>query len=287
MVAHEFSHRFQMRDAVDIYPDARLIHEGGGEFLRWMTSVHQGWLTPAQAADDLDQALAKCMLATDQQSWRALTPQFIGTYRLAYTCGLPAYVYTLAARKGRGTAMARVNGFYRDIRQGRKPDFGHALECGAAAGCSGGTLASLLGADGPMEQQWSKLLRDTGLATAQPPTQAQRDAMVLGAVVKLMKDDCGGLSGTSRTPDGVIFDGMKECKTFTRDVFVTSIEGKPVFGDPATGQVMATACLARHAVVLGVKEGGTLTVPCDAPYKMRQEFYRADIGKVLAALERE
>ncbi len=39
LVSHEFSHRFQLRDAVDVYPDARLINEGGGEFLRWLTSV--------------------------------------------------------------------------------------------------------------------------------------------------------------------------------------------------------------------------------------------------------
>jgi hypothetical protein len=39
LVSHEFSHRFQLRDAFDSYPDARLIHEGGAEFLRWVASV--------------------------------------------------------------------------------------------------------------------------------------------------------------------------------------------------------------------------------------------------------
>lgn len=61
------------------------------------------------------------------------------------------------------------------------------------------------------------------------------NAMVLRAVIKLMKDDCRGASGTMETPDGIILDGMKSCKTFTRDVHVTTIEGLPVFGDAGTG----------------------------------------------------
>jgi hypothetical protein len=287
LVAHEFSHRFQLRDAVDVYPDARLIHEGGGDFLWWMTSLHQGWMTPAQAADELDQALTECILYSDEQSWRALSPRYIGTNYLEYKCGLPAYVYVLAARQGPGTAMARVNGFYRDLGQGGQPDVGQALECGATPACRARRLAPLLGPDGPMEQQWIKLLVDTGLATPHPPTQAQRDAMVLRALVKLMKDDCRGLSGSTATPDGVILDGMKACKTFTQDAWVTRIEGLPVFGHAATGRTMAAACAARHQVVLGLKPGGTLAVPCASPYRMREEFFRADIDKVLTALRRE
>jgi hypothetical protein len=92
LVAHEFSHRFQLRDAVDVYPDARLIHEGGGEFLRWVTSVRQGWMSPAQAGADLDRALATCMLYTEGQAWRGLSPRQVAVDRLAYACGLPAYV---------------------------------------------------------------------------------------------------------------------------------------------------------------------------------------------------
>lgn len=287
LVAHEFSHRFQLRDAVDMYPDARLIHEGGGEFLRWMTSMHEGWMTPEQAADDLDQALTECVLSTDQQSWRGLTPRFIGGNRLEYRCGLAAYVYVLAARQGGGSALARINRFYQELRQGNKPDFGQALECGASAPCQGRWLAPLLGADGPMEQQWVALFRDTGLALPHSPTQPQKDAMVLRALIKLMKDDCGGRSGSTRTPDGVILDGMTACKSFTHDVYVTAIEGLPVFGHAATGRTMAAACATRRSVVLGVKDGATLTVPCVEPYRMRQEFYRADIRKVLAALRRE
>jgi hypothetical protein len=101
-----------------------------------------------------------------------------------------------------------------------------------------------------------------------------------------MKDDCGGASGTTETPDGIILDGMKSCKTFTRDAWVTTIEGLPVFGGPATGPAMTAACTARHALVLGLKDGGTLSAPCPEAYRMRTAFYHANIEKLLAALRR-
>lgn len=290
LVTHEFSHRFQLRDAVDVYPDARLIHEGGGEFLRWVTSVHEGWLTPARAAADLDRALSTCMLYTEGQSWRALTPRQIGVDRLEYACGLPAYVYALAARRGPGTALSRVDRFYNELRSGAVPDFAQAVDCGAAlpapACARTGWMKRLLDGEGTMEQQWADLFRQTGLSSPQPPTQSQRDAMVLRALVKLMKDDCGGRSGTMPVPDGVVLDGMKACKTFTQDAYVTAVEGLPVIGHAGAGTAMAAACESRHQVVLGLKEGGTLVVPCAAAYRMRTAFYHADIGKVLEALSR-
>ena len=289
LVAHEFSHRFQLRDAVDAYPDARLIHEGGGEFLRWMTSLHEGWMTPDAAAADLDRALATCMLYSDGQSWRALNPRQIGVNRLEYACGLPAYVYGLAARQGPGTALGRVDGFYAALKRGARPDFAQAMDCGTgpSARCTAGWTARLLDGAGAMDDQWAALLRASGLARLQPPTQVQRDAMVLRALVKLMQDDCGGRSGSMPVPDGVVLDGFKACRTFTQDAHVTTVEGLRVAGDAGTGAAMTAACTARHQVVLGLKDGAALAVPCAEPYPMRSAFWHADIDKILAALARE
>jgi hypothetical protein len=284
LVAHEFSHRFQLRDAVDDYADGRLIHEGGGEFLRWMTSVQQGWLTHAQAAADLDQALTNCSLYADQQSWRALTPRVIRGNRLEYSCGLAVYTYALAARQGAGTAMSRVNSFYRELGSGGKPDFGQSMECGSSPPCAPRWLPLLLGADGSMDRHWAELFNATGLAALQQPTQPQRDAMVLRAMVQLMKDNCAGSSGTAETPEGIILDGIKDCKAFSQDAYVTRIEGLPVFGNPATGEAFMTACTLHHRVELGLRDGGKLDAPCQQSYVMRQQFYQADIDKVLAAL---
>jgi len=288
LVSHEFSHRFQLRDAVDVYPDARLIHEGGGEFLRWLTSVRQGWMTQAEAADVLDQALAKCMLGTGRLRWRDVPPRVASANGLPYECGLPAYVYLLATRQGGGTALGRVDGFYREVRLGTLPDFGRALECGtASASCRARWSAALLDGDLPMAEQWPLLLRRSGLATPRAPTPAQRDAMVVGAVMQLMRDDCGGRLDSLAAPDGMILGGMKACKTFSKDAYVTRIEGLPTFGHAGTGAALAAACSARKRVTLGLKEGATLEVPCATPYPLRNVFWHVDIAKVLAALDRE
>ncbi|MBP1206325.1 hypothetical protein JOD97_004398 [Duganella sp. 1411] len=284
LVAHEFSHRFQLRDAVDEYADARLIHEGGGEFLRWMTSVRQGWITPAEAAADLDQAWSNCGLYVERQSWRGMSPRFILGNRLEYSCGLAVYTYVLAARQGAGTAMSRINGFYKTLGDGGKPDFGRSLECGDTSPCEPRWLRALLGADGAMAQHWIELFDATGLATPQPPTQAQRDAMVLRAMVKLMMDNCGGSSGTTETPEGIILDGIEGCQTFAKDAYVTRIEGLPVFGDAATGDAIAAACTQRQRIELGLRDGGKLDAPCQQPYQRQTRFYHADIDKVLASL---
>jgi hypothetical protein len=286
-VAHEFSHRFQMRDAVDVYPDARLIHEGGAEFLRWLTSVQNGWMTPQDAAADLDQALADCMLGADGRRWRALSARAIGVNHLEYACGMPVYVYALAARQGPGTALARIDAFYEAIRRGARPEFGRALECGAtAASCPSTWTARLLDGAYPMEQQWDAMLRETGLAHPRPPTQAQRDTMVVRALEKLMRDDCGGRIDSMQQSDGLLLGGMKTCKTFTKDTYVTVIEGFPARGNANTGTAMAAACTAHGKLVLGLKDGGTLEVPCTEPYLMRSSFYHVDVDRVLQALLR-
>jgi hypothetical protein len=286
-VAHEFSHRFQLRDAVDVYPDARLIHEGGAEFLRWLTSVQKGWMTPREAAADLDQALATCMLGADGQRWRALPARTIGANRLEYACGLPVYVYVLAARQRPGSALARIDAFYEAIRQGAQPDFARALDCGAAAAtCTSTWTARLLDGAAPMEQEWDAMLRATGLAHPAPPTQALRDTMVERALVKLMRDDCGGRVDSMQQADGLLLGGMKACKTFTKDAYVTAVEGLPMRGNAYTGAAMAAACTAHGKLVLGLKDGATLDVPCTEPYRMRSSFYQVDIDSVLQALMR-
>jgi hypothetical protein len=286
-VAHEFSHRFQMRDAVDVYPDARLIHEGGAEFLRWLVSVQHGWMTPQEAAADLDQALAMCMLGVDRRRWHALSAGAIGASHLEYACGLPVYVYALAARQGPGNALERIDAFYDAVRRGAQPDFGRALECGlTAASCPVSWTGRLLDGADPMEQQWDAMLRETALAHPQPPTQAQRDTMVVRALEKLVRDDCGGRIDSMEQADGLLLGAMKACKTLTKDSYVTAVESLPVRGHANTGAAMAAACTGRGKLVLGLKDGGTLELPCTEPYPMRGSFYHVDIDRVLQALMR-
>lgn len=285
LVAHELSHRFQLRDAVDAYPDARLIHEGGGEFLRWVVSVKKGWLTPDQAARELDQQLAVCMLGVGQRSWGEVPRGEVANSFYDYSCGLPAYVYALAARQGKGSALSRINDFYKDLRLGAAPSFERALECGADQRCQPRWLPQLLGTAGPMNGAWNALLGKTGLATLAAPTQQQLDAMMNGALVQLVKDDCGGDSSTTAAPDGMIIDGMKACKALRQDAYVTRVEELAVFGGAQALPAMVEACKARAEVRLGLKNGESLVVPCTRAYAARAQFFKADIARVLARLE--
>ncbi|WP_028101386.1 hypothetical protein [Pseudoduganella violaceinigra] len=283
LATHEMSHRFQMRDAVDDYTDARLIHEGGGEFLRWMVSLHHGWLTPQEAAAELDDALATCMLTADDRRWHDLTRAEIGSNQLEYQCGLAAYVYAMAARQGKGDAIARIDDFYRQLRKGAKPDFAQAMECGEQA-CKPKVLPAVLDGAGPMRQQWANVLDETGLAMPVAPTQRQTDAMALRAMSKLMREDCQGKASITPTNGSVLLDTLPGCTTLRKNVEVVQVEGLPLFGGPQALPAMSQACAARHEVVLGLKDGTTMAMPCRTPYNASARMYAADIGKIMRAL---
>lgn len=283
LVSHEFAHRFQLRDAVSTYPDARLIHEGGGEFLRWMVSLQAGWLSPAEAAEDLDNALSTCLLAVGHRGWREIPPREIASQRLEYACGLPAYVYALAARQGGGEAFSRVDDFYAALRGGARPEFARALECGPdAPGCTPRWLPALLG-DMPMDDAWAGLFNATRMAKPRPPNQSERDAMTTLAVQALLEDDCGGSSFTP-TDDSLLVDAMPTCRTVHADSEIVRAETRPLFGDPGTLDAMNAACAAHGAVRFGLRSGASLTLPCAHPYLPRAVFYRADMDQLVRSL---
>lgn len=283
LVTHEMSHRFQMRDAVDEYPDARLIHEGGGEFLRWLVSLHHGWLTPQEAATQLDDALAACVLATGDRRWRDLSAEEIGGRHLEYECGLPAYVYALAARQGKDDALMRIDGFYRQLRKGGKPDFAQAMECGSQA-CTPRVLPAVLAGTGPMREQWAGMLDATGLASPMAPTQRQTDAMMLQALTKLVREDCQGKRSMTPTAASVLVDTLPSCATLRQDVEVVQVEGLPLFGGEQALPAALHACAARQQVALGMKDGTAQILPCRSPYQPVARMYAADIGKIMRAL---
>ena len=286
LVAHEMSHPFQMRDAVDVYADARLMHEGGAEFLRWSVSLRQGWLTPQQAGAELDDALAACMLVTGERNWREMPARVIAANRLEYSCGLPAYVYALAARQGKGNPYARIDDFYARLRSGAKPDFAQAMEC-VSAGCKARVLPALLDGQGPMHVQWAAMFKETGLATPRAPSQSQTDSMMTQAIIELVKDDCGGESSITPTPGSALLDTLKACKTLRADVEVQRVEGLPLYGGAQALPAMVAACAARKEVELGLKDGATLLMQCRKPYRITQRFYAANMEKIAQSLARD
>lgn len=283
-VSHEMSHRFQLRDEIDGYPNARLIHEGGAEFLRWWLAVRKGWLSTAEAAAQLDDALAECMLGTGASSWGGMTRQQIGSQRLEYRCGLPAYVFTLAARQGKGTALARLDLFYQQVRSGKSPDFAQVLECANSAECQSRWLPALLGAAAPMRDEWTRLFAQSGLAIPIAPSNAQRNAMMLQAIGQLMKSDCGS-SSLFPTREGVIVDDVTTCKTLRPKMHIVQVEAHAMFGNADVLPALVAACNARGELRLGTKDGQAFTIECSkSAYRPAQYFYAADIERVLSSL---
>ncbi|MDP3785501.1 MAG: hypothetical protein Q8Q55_00205 [Undibacterium sp.] len=282
-VAHEFSHRFQQRDAVDIYPQSRVIHEGGGEFLRWTTSVSLGWLSHQEAAADLDNALGKCFLGTDQSPWSALSPEQIGQRQLEYRCGLAAYVYGIAARQNAQAGIRNFGDFYANIQQGNKPDFYDAIECGNKTDCHPLWLPQLFNGKAPMQTVWRNFLKATGMAKEIPANQMQTDLMIKKAFSKLMIDDCGE-SSYFEARDGLIMDDINTCKTLKKEMKVIGVEAYPLFGNPHALPAFTQACKARGKVRLRIAGAQDLEVACKTVYQPISSFYAVDIEKVLQRL---
>ena len=79
-------------------------------------------------------------------------------------------------------------------------------------------------------------------------------------------------------------DTLPSCATLRQDVDVVQVEGKPLFGGMQALPAISQACAARHEVVLGLKDGATLPVPCHSPYQASARMYAADFGKIMRAL---
>lgn len=285
LVSHEMSHRFQIRDAVDDYPDERLIHEGAGEYLRWAVSLREGWLTPAEAAEDLDNALASCMMVIGDRSWREVSDVEKGANWLPYACGLPVYVYALANRQGKGSSYQRIDDFYAQLRAGHKPGFAQALECGAEP-CNPLVLPGLLDKPGPMREQWLAVFKSTALAAPRAPNQGQTNSLMLRAITQWVKDDCGGRSSITpaETEGRLLVDSYQECQSVRRDIEVLRVEGYPVFGSLQALPALLKACSSRQSARLGLKDGSELALPCRTPYRGLTQVYAANMGKVMRAL---
>ncbi|WP_426106425.1 hypothetical protein [Massilia sp. TSP1-1-2] len=281
-VSHEFSHRFQMRDAVDVYPEARVIHEGGAELLRWLLALEKGWLSPAQAKRELDTALAQCLLAVGAAPWGEVAAAIKSQRRLEYRCGLPLYVYALGSRQGPGTALQRINQFYRELAAGAQPDFARTVECGALAPCSARWLPALLGSQQSMHSAWRDLFSHSKLARPGPLNQAQKDVLVEHAVEGLMVRDCGA-SSYFLQQDGVIFDQLDSCRHLRGASYLKRIAGLPVFKDPRTWQRLSSICRKRAKLPLAFADGSGALLDCGS-VPPQPRWYAADIEAVRARL---
>lgn len=283
-VGHEFSHRFQKRDEVDSYPLSRVIHEGGGEYLRWHTAIQMGWLTPQDAAKDLDDALNRCLSGVEQNAWPALAKGYIAARQLEYRCGLSAYVFGLAARQNTSVAITNVAEFYAQIQDGMRPDFFSAIECGERHDCHPQLLPQLFTSARPMANVWDEFFQQTGFARRVAPNQDQLDMMIKKAFSSLIKEDCGE-SSMFEASDGLIIDDLKACQHLKGQMKVVGIEGHAIFGNPRALPALVAACRKRGQMSLQLANHERLQLACKTPLSLDSNFYATDIDKLFKALK--
>ncbi|WP_339940772.1 hypothetical protein [Undibacterium luofuense] len=285
-VAHEFSHRFQMYPAgVASYAEERLIHEGGAEFLRWMTSIKTGWLSPQQAAADVDNALAKCLISAGQRSLRSLSRAEVDNGRIGYVCGLPAYVYAIAGSTEITPALKRLDNYYRQLQQSGSADFATMLECDGKAGCQPRWLPQLLRSEQTISAVWQHWLSSSALAVSSKPTPDQQQEMLISAIGQLMREDCSGMRDVYPQKDKIVLSGLPQCQRLRAEVSVTQIEGLPYSGDQRTLPAMVSACRERQEVRLGLEQGQTLTLACRKPVEAISQFHQAKIAEIIRQLQ--
>jgi hypothetical protein len=285
-VAHEFSHRFQIYPAGSAsYAEERLIHEGGAEFLRWMTSIKTGWLSPQQAAADVDNALAKCLISAGQRSLRSLSRAEVDNGRIGYVCGLPAYVYAIAGSTEITPALQRLDNYYRQLQQSGRADFATMLECDGKAGCQPRWLPQLLRSEQTISAVWQHWLGASALAVSATPTADQQQEMLISAIGQLMREDCSGMRDVYPQKDKIVLSGLPQCQRLRAEVSVTQIEGLPYSGDQRTLPAMVNACRERQEVRLGLEQGQTLTLQCRQPMTVLSAFFQLQASAALKVLK--
>ncbi|MFZ6800072.1 hypothetical protein [Undibacterium sp. Di24W] len=282
-VGHEFSHRFQKRDEVDIYPLSRVIHEGGGEYLRWHTAVQLGWMNQEEAAKDLDDALNRCLLGVENKPWQALSKNYTAPRQLDYRCGFAAYVFGLAARKNLSVGISNVAEFYAKIQDGIRPDFFDAIECGDKLDCHPRWLPQLFTSAIPMATVWDDFFQQTGFARRVPPNQVQLDMMIKKVFSSMIKEDCGE-SSVFEASDGLIIDDLKACKQLKPKMKVIGLEGYAIFGNTQALPALLTACQQHGLASVQVTNQESLYLTCKTPFSLNSYFYATDITKLLKAL---
>ncbi|MBV1776819.1 hypothetical protein KSF73_13970 [Burkholderiaceae bacterium DAT-1] len=284
LVAHEFSHEFQTFPDAKKYPDERLIHEGGAEFMQWMVHIKHGWLSKETAAQYLNDALGDCMLATGNLPWASVSAQTKSSERLAYRCGLPAYVLAMAASSDADTPFQRLNAFYKRMQSSELPDFAQVVECGGNAACQPKWLPLLLGDQMVMREVWAQLATETGLLKPASAGQAQINSMIITAVGELMTEDCGHRD-MYPAPDGILLDGDQRCRHLAGKHYASKIGGEPLFASDKALQALIHSCKQSLQVTVEMKDGTRMNLACSKPYQPLQSFYQVDMDRVLAILK--
>lgn len=281
-VAHEMAHLTQPSGWNDSWQeDSATVGEGGAEFLRVVTAARLGWIDRAGLQAELAQAVNGCLLAAEGKPWKTVRNRNWG--KMPYQCGLSFYMIGLDARADTATPLLRLRDYYARAKRGERTDFVRAIECGAAAGCEPRWLPRLAG-DETLDSVLLDYARQPGslLRAAADWGPELASPIAFHHIGMLMRADCkGSISMYHETAAARIADGPA-CGTLRPGMVIVSAEGLPLFGKSAAVKASVLACRERGKTMLGLRDGGSVDVACDASVNLPAQLYSVDGDKALA-----
>lgn len=290
-VTHEMAHLAQPSPSNwnDSWKEDRAtIGEGGAELLRVLTATRLGWLDRAAMQGELEKAVNSCLLAAEGKPWKSMRDRNWGTN--PYNCGLTFYMMGLASGSASAPAPAppllRLRDYYARAKQGERTDFARAVECGAVPGCTPRWLPRLAG-DEALEAVLRDYARQPGslLRASSGWAPAMIRPMAFRYLGLLMRADCkGSISMYQEAAAARIADGPA-CGALRPGMVIVTAEGLPLFDDSAALKALVQACHGRGNTVLGLRDGGIVTVACDASIRLPAQLYSVDIDKALALMK--
>lgn len=284
-LAHEIAHLLQPLRMEDRWnSESTMIKEGGAEFLAWQTNARHGWMDQDALARKLDGAINACLMAADDQSWKAMPQR--GWGKIPYDCGLAFHVIGLGDSASRLPAALLLRNYYRDAGRRHVTDFAHALECGDSMRCQPKWLARVLGSDEPLAaiiaqfSAASGLLKPAGIWSREQIEPATRLALS-----KLMASDCHGEVSFYTNPDSVKIAPVRSCASLREGMEVIAAEGLPLFTDRAAGAALITACKTSGNTTLTLRGGLPLVLACDKSIGTEPVLYAVNLPLLLKRLQ--
>lgn len=283
-IPHEVGHLLQPLNWNDAWqPDITTVSEGGAEFMRVATTAHQGWLDRAALKAELERAVNSCVQAAEGGSWKDMRKR--NWDKNPYYCGLAFYAIGLSA-SGPDSPLLRLRDYNRKAKLGERTDFAQDIECGGDKDCRPRWLPRLAGNE-PLDAVLLDYARQPGalLRVADTWSPAQTKVLAGQHVAQLMQADCGGAISIYHEDAGArIADGPK-CNTLRAGMVVIKAEGLPLFEDSGAVKASIEACHARGNTQLDLRDGTSVTVPCDASVKLSFHTYTVDEVRALALLK--
>lgn len=279
--AHEFAHKLQPAQL----KSTPVIHEGGAEFIRWISSYRLGWSNKNDLGLELSQSISECLQITKTSSWKSISDQQKSSGAFPYKCGLTLHAIALAAGQTPNDAEETLHKYY----QQKIADFAQALECGPLNNCTPKWLPAVFTSDKPFIDLVNQQLDQLGLVKAKsiaPPGTTSTNISG-NALMQLIQEDCSGRAGFWPNADHFLLDATN-CKTVKNHWKIQRVNGVSYFNNPVTAiKEQNRGCATQGHVTLETQDQQTAKVPCTREYVLQETWFDLDAERLVALLDKQ